>query len=155
MNYYICYVFSCVNYCEFYCTSVKFYFGAETVVFLKWLGYRPDNRLQFPGGTQIIFSPRHPNQLWRSTVSFLQWVQVWRFLGNKAVGAYSWTITYTSATVESFWTYASVSPYNFVTSCLIMCRNWDICFPFWKNISGRRLHNYQRNQCFVNYHKRN
>jgi len=88
MNYYICYVFKCVNYCEFYCTAVKLYFGRETVVFLKLLVYRPDNPTSISGKYTNYFFSATPKPALESTVSFLQWVQVWRFLGNKAVGAY-------------------------------------------------------------------
>jgi len=35
LNHYICYDVRCVNYCEFYRTVVKFYFGGQIVVFLK------------------------------------------------------------------------------------------------------------------------
>jgi len=95
LNYYICYVFRCVNCYEFYCTVVKFYFGAETVVFLKRLGYQPDNPNSTSGRYTNYFFSATPKPALGSTVSFLQWVQVWRLLGNEAFGAYSWTITST------------------------------------------------------------
>lgn len=49
LNYYICHVVRRVNYFEFYCTVVKYYFGAEIVVFLKGLVYRPDNLTSISG----------------------------------------------------------------------------------------------------------
>jgi hypothetical protein len=89
LNYYICYVVRCVNYCEFYCAVVKFYFGAKVVMFLKRPGYRPDNPTSVSGRYTNYFFSATPKPALEPTVSFLQWVKIGRFLGDKAVGAYS------------------------------------------------------------------